>query len=191
MQPTPAPHPYSVLIEKLFASFESFAIAAAAKLGVADCLESGPKSTAQLAAELKVDEDSLYRVLRALAGSGIFHEGESRTFSQTPLSAVLCSDAAPSLRYCSIMSLDDWYHRGFQAISKTIENGRTGMENVFGVGLFEHLQKNSGEAENFNRGMTDLSSGEAPAVVASYDFFGVRTHRGCSGRDGFTARGDS
>jgi SAM-dependent methyltransferase len=172
MQPTVAPPPYAVLIGKLFASWESFSIAAVARLGVADYLESGPKTTAQLAAELKVHEDSLYRVLRALAGSGIFREGEGRTFSQTPLSAVLRSNAAPGLRYFSAMSLDDWYHRGFQAVCKTIENGRTGMENVFGMELFEHLQKNPGEAENFNKGMTDLSSSEAPAVVASYDFGG-------------------
>src|SRR5262252_421862 len=149
MQPVPARSPYLVLTEKLVAAWESFAIAAAAKLGVADLLESGPKTTAQLAAELKVHEDSLYRVLRALAGSGIFHEGEGRTFSQTPLSAVLLSNAAPGLRYCSIMSLDDWYHKGFQAICKTVENGRTGMENVFGMGIFEYFQKTPEEAANF------------------------------------------
>ena len=170
MHPTPAPPPYAVLIEKLFASWEAFAIGAAAKLGIADCLESGPKTTAQLAAELKLHEDSLYRVLRALAGSGIFHEGPGRTFSQTQLSSLLCSNAAPGLRHCSIMSLDNWYHGAFQALSLTMENGRTGMQNVYGMELFEYLGKNPSEAANFNRGMTDLSSGEAPAVVASYDF---------------------
>jgi hypothetical protein len=160
------------LLEKLFTAWESMSIAAVAKLGVADCLQSGPKTTAQIAAALNLDEDSLYRVMRAIAGSGIFHEGDDRTFSQTPMSALLTSDANPSLRYCSSMVLDDWYHKGFQAICKTMENGRTGMENVFGMPLFEFLQKNPGEAENFNKGMTDLSSGEAPAVIASYDFSG-------------------
>jgi hypothetical protein len=111
-------------------------------------------------------------VLRALAGSDIFHEGDGRTFSQTPMSALLASDSKPSLRHCSSMFLDDWCHKGFQAINKTIENGRTGMENVFGMPLFEFLQRNPGEADNFNKGMTDLSSGEAPAVIASYDFSG-------------------
>src|SRR5207244_2454271 len=61
-------------------------------------------------------------------------------------------------------------HIGAQSICKTIENGHTGVENTFGLGLFEHLQKNPHEALNFNKGMANLSSGEAPAVIASYNF---------------------
>src|SRR6058998_2597038 len=97
MQPSPGPQPYAVLIEKILAQWESFAISAATRLGVADCLESGPKTTTELAAQLNVHEDSLYRLLRALAGSGIFHEMDGRTFVQTPLSALLCDSAMPSL----------------------------------------------------------------------------------------------
>ena len=172
MHPAPSAPPFAVLLEKISSAWESLSIAAIARLGVADCLESGPKTTARIAAELNLHEDSLYRVLRALAGSGIFFEGDGRTFSQTPLSALLCTNARPSLRYCAMMSLDDWYHKGFQAVAETIANGRTGMHNVFGMEMFGYLQKNPAEAENFNKGMTDLSSGEAPAVVASYDFSG-------------------
>src|SRR5438105_15084704 len=101
MQPSPGPHPYAVLIEKILAQWESFAISAAAKLVVADCLESGPKTTTELATELNVHEDSLYRLLRALAGSGIFHETDGRTFAQTPLSNLLRDSATPSLRYAA------------------------------------------------------------------------------------------
>jgi hypothetical protein len=172
MQPTPAPPPYAVMIELILAQWVSFAISAASKLGVADQLESGPKTTNELAAQLKVHEDSLYRLLRALAGNGIFHEGAGRMFSQTPLSELLRTNARPGLRYAAVMLLDDWHHKAFQAICESIETGRTAPETVFGMGLFEHLHKNPGEADNFNKGMTDLSSGEAPAVVASYDFSG-------------------
>src|SRR5215472_11535551 len=127
MHPASAAPPFAVLLQKLFQSWESHAIAAVAMLGVADLLDGGPKTTAQVAAEVKVKEDSLYRVMRALAGSGIFHEGDNRTFSHTELSALLRSNASPSLRYCAAMSLDDWYHKGFQAIVKSVENGRTGI----------------------------------------------------------------
>ena len=166
-------------------AWESHAISAAARLGVADCLVSGPRTTAQLAAELNVHEDSLYRVLRALAGSGIFYEGDNRTFSQTPLSALLRSDASPGLRHCATMTLDDWAHQSFQAIDQTIANGRTGINNVFGMEIFDYLPKNTDQAERFNKGMTDLSSGEAPAVVASYDFSGFRHIVDVAGGMGF------
>lgn len=160
------------MIEMVLAQWSSAAICAAAKLGVADQLESGPKTTKDLASLLNIHEDSLYRVLRALAGLGIFHEGENRTFSQTPLSEVLRTNATPSLRYAAAILIDDWHFRSLQAICSTIENGRAAVANVFGTDLFEYLQTHPDQALRFNRGMTDLSSGDAPAVVASYDFSG-------------------
>jgi hypothetical protein len=44
----------------------------AAKLGVADQLEGGWRSAAELARRLEVNEDALYRTLRLLASQGIF-----------------------------------------------------------------------------------------------------------------------
>jgi hypothetical protein len=41
---------------------------------------------------------------------------------------------------------------------------------VFGMGMFEYLSKHPEQALNFNNAMTDLSGGDAPAVVSSYDF---------------------
>lgn len=156
----------------VLAQWNSAAISAAAKLGVADQLESGPKTTRDLAAALKVQEEPLYRILRALAGAGIFREGENRTFSQTPLSEVLRTNATPSLRYAAAMMIDDWQFRSLQAICTTVENGRPAVDNIQGMGLFEYLGAHPDQAFRFNRGMTDLSSGDAPAVVASYDFSG-------------------
>jgi SAM-dependent methyltransferase len=164
--------PYVAVLEMMLAQWNAAAISAVAKLGIADQLVSGPKTTQELASLLNLHEDSLYRVLRALAGVGIFHEGENRTFSQTPLSDVLRTNAKQSLRYAATMMIDDWQYRGVQGICTTIENGRPAVANVLGAGLFEYLRAHPEEAFNFNRGMTDLSSGEAPAVVATYDFSG-------------------
>src|SRR5262245_30714717 len=164
--------PFVVVIEMILAQWNAAAISAAAKFGIADQLESGPKTTQELASLLNLHEDSLYRVLRALAGLGIFHEGENRTFSQTPLSDVLRTNSKPSLRYVATMMIDHWQARSVQGICSTIENGRASVVNILGAGLFEYLGGHPDEAFNFNRGMTDLSSGEAPAVVATYDFSG-------------------
>ena len=53
---------------------------AAAKLGIADQLEQGWRSAAELAQQLEVNEDALYRTLRLLASQGIFEENASRCF---------------------------------------------------------------------------------------------------------------
>jgi hypothetical protein len=52
----------------------SQAIYVAAVLGIADLLADGPRSVTALAAAAGADPDGLYRVLRLLAGHGIFTE---------------------------------------------------------------------------------------------------------------------
>ena len=172
MQQTLSISPYVAVLDMVLAQWNAAAISAVAKVGIADQLESGPKTTQELASLLRLQEDPLYRVLRALAGVGIFQEGENRTFSQTVLSDVLRTNAKPSLRYAAAMMIDHWQYRSVQGICSTLENGRAAAVNVFGTGLFDYLHANPDEAFLFNRGMTDLSSGEAPAVVATYDFSG-------------------
>jgi SAM-dependent methyltransferase len=171
-QQAPSIPPFAALLQIICAQWEGAAIGAAAKYGIADQLETGPKTTPELATRLNLHEDSLYRVLRALAGLGIFHEGENRTFSQTPLSDLLRTNARPSLRHVAASWLDNWHWRSIQGICSTVENGRTGAANVLGAELFDYLGAHPDEALSFNRCMTDLSSGEAPAVMATYDFSG-------------------
>jgi hypothetical protein len=74
------------------------ALYVAASLGIADMLERGVHATADLARELSVHEDALYRTLRALAGQGIFEETLPRTFRNTPLSRPLRSDVSDTVR---------------------------------------------------------------------------------------------
>jgi hypothetical protein len=168
----PSATPYVAVLDMVFAAWNAVCISAAADLGVADHLESGPKTIAELAALTNVHEDSLYRLLRALAGVGIFHEGENRTFSQTPRSDVLRTHAKPSLRHAAPSLLDPWQFNSIQAIRSTLANGRTGTRNAFGAELFQYLGSHPEQAASFNRCMTDLSAGDTPAVLGVYDFSG-------------------
>jgi DNA-binding HxlR family transcriptional regulator len=70
MQPelSPALPPFAAVLQMCFGKWVSLAISAAAKLGIADHLETGPRTTQQLATELKIHEMTLDRLLRALAG---------------------------------------------------------------------------------------------------------------------------
>jgi predicted transcriptional regulator len=61
----------------------------AAKLGVADLLKDGAETFRDLAANLKVNESALYRILRLLASQGVFEEKSQRTFANTELSHFL------------------------------------------------------------------------------------------------------
>ena len=72
----------------------SQALSVAATLGIADLLASGPRAVEELTLETSAQEDALYRLLRALAAVGVFHEDASRRFALTQLGDCLRSDAA-------------------------------------------------------------------------------------------------
>jgi hypothetical protein len=60
----------------------------AAKLGVADHLADGPKTSHALAREIAADSDALHRLLRACAAFGLLRESESQMYES-------CSIAGP------------------------------------------------------------------------------------------------
>jgi len=74
------------------------ALYAATALGVADLLLDQPRTTADLAHELEVNEEALYRILRALAGEGIFEETAPRTFANNDVSQFLRTGVPGSVR---------------------------------------------------------------------------------------------
>ena len=62
----------------------------AANLGIADQLEEGVwRSAADLARQLEVNEDALYRTLRLLASQGIFEENTTHCFRNNEVSNFL------------------------------------------------------------------------------------------------------
>src|SRR5215218_9061814 len=76
----------------------SQAIHAVATLGVADLLLDGPQESDALAATTGVHPEAFARVLRFLAGVGLFREVTPRRFALTPLGAGLRSDLPGSVR---------------------------------------------------------------------------------------------
>ena len=76
----------------------SQALHVAALLAVADYLKDGPKSADALARACDAHPGSLYRLLRALAAVGVFHENDDMEFSLTPVGSCLTSDAVGTRR---------------------------------------------------------------------------------------------
>jgi len=78
-------------------------VSCVAKLGIPDLVENSPKSAQELAEKIGANKEALYRLMRASACAGVLTEGPDGIFSQTPLSAVLRTNAVPSLRAFAIM----------------------------------------------------------------------------------------
>lgn len=149
------------------------AVACLAQLGIPDLLQAGPKSSADLASQIGAHPRALYRLMRATACVGVLSEGPDGQFSQTPLSAVLCKNANPSLRALAIMGTRDWHVRGWERLAYCVRTGKTALDEVYGKPLWEHFKENPAEAQVFNDAMTALSMIDSPAVAEAYSFDGI------------------
>jgi len=146
------------------------ALCAAAKLGVADLLERGVRTTAELAGELKVNEDALYRLLRALASQGVFEETSSRTFRNSGLSCSLRTDEPGSIRPAFLFWGTDFYYRSFGEILHSVQTGEPAGAKLFGMSEWEYMRQHPELASIFDGAMTNFSAMQAPAIAAAYDF---------------------
>jgi len=146
------------------------ALYVAASLGIADLLERGAQATADLARELCIHEDALYRTLRALASEGIFEETLRRTFRNTPLSRPLRSDVPDTVRPLFIFFGSEFYARPLGEILYSVRTGKPSRQMLFGVETFDYLAQNPKAAKIFDDAMTAFSNLLGPAVASSYDF---------------------
>jgi hypothetical protein len=167
--------PEAKVMHLLSAAYASAAVSCVAQLGIPDILEAGPKSAAELAGQIKADATALYRLMRATASVGVFEEGTDGKFSQTPASAVLRSNANPSLRALAIMYGHEWHMRGWEQLEYCVKTGKTAIEKVYGMPIFEYFKHHPGEAAIFNDAMTSFSMMDSPAVAEAYSFEGIRS----------------
>ena len=176
MMPQPQTPPAHVgLLQIMNGIFVAGAVSCLAQLGIPDLVEAAPKSAQELATQIGADPQALYRLLRATASVGVLSEGPDGKFSQTPVSAVLRSQATPSLRAFAIMSGREWHGRGWSHLDYCVRTGKQAMEQIYGVPIFEFLKQHPAESQIFNDAMTELSMIDGPAVAEAYNFAGIRT----------------
>lgn len=168
------PTPFDTIRQMVTGCLVSQLTYVAAKLGIADRLADGPKSAAQLAASVDAHPQSLYRVLRALASLGVFTEDADGRFALTPLAGPLRRDAPDSLHAFALM-WGDTFWPACGSLLHCVRTGQTAFDHLHGMGAFEYMHQHPQAAEIFDEAMSNLTRVQAAAVVAAYDFSGVRT----------------
>jgi len=153
----------------------SAALNVAIELRIAEQVAAGRKSVSALAAGSgrALNEDALYRVLRALASVGIFSEVRPREFASTPPAEFLRGDVPWTLRELVRWLSEPLHFRVHAELMHSVETGRPSVEKVTGSPVFEFFPKNRELSELFNDAMTNFSRAIVPAVLEAYDFSGV------------------
>jgi hypothetical protein len=146
-----------------------------AELGIVDRLEAaGAQDAAALAAACDAHAPSLYRVLRGLAGAGIFREDECGRFIATEAGRLLLSDRPDSLRPWVIDYGQPWWWQPWGRLLDTVRSGETAFAAVHAREFFDWLRAHPEELARFNAHMTAMTAATAAAVGERCDLAGVK-----------------
>jgi len=146
------------------------ALYVAARLGIADRLASGPKSSDELARATGANASALRRLLRALVSFGVFAEETGGRFAPTEIGALLRDDVPGSLRAGVIFYGDQRHWQAWAKLEQSVTTGETVWGPRAATAFFEMNTKDPEGAAIFNAAMTSLTSAFDAAVVAAYDF---------------------
>jgi len=171
MSATPPQLPPPVRILQLAtASWMSQAVSAAAALGVADALSSGPRTVDEIATAVGAHAPTLYRLLRACADIELFQEQDGQVFALTPLGEALRSDSPGSMRNFAIWVGLPAERNTWTDLVRSVRTGEPAFEGVHGQSVWDHIRDRPEVLQVFDRAMTEASRQIIAPVVAAYDF---------------------
>jgi O-methyltransferase domain/Dimerisation domain len=162
----------------IFGRWRSQILYAGVKLGVFDIVSSKPLSQVEIAKELALDPEHLYRLLRALASIGLLREDHDRRFSITSMGKLLRSDNPQTLRGVVLLEEGPEHYAIWKHLTAMIRDGKQdGFVREFGQRIFEYAAEHPSYAEVFNQAMSSYSANQTRWVLEAldrYDFSKIR-----------------
>jgi hypothetical protein len=160
------------MMQFITAKWISKPIYVAAKLGIADLLAEGPRTVEEIAQKKDLYAPYLYRVMRALAGFGIFYENENKTFELTPMAECLKTGA---LRSIALMFLSDWHDRAWDKLLHSVKTGEIAFHAAHGMSCFDWLKANPEAAEIYHHAQSIKAMTSHRTIIDSYNFSGINS----------------
>ena len=149
------------------------AINTSVALGIPDLLKNGPMSAEEIARRTGTHGPSLYRLLRALAATGLFVEEQDRRFGLTPIGVLLRSDVPNSLHAMARHVASDRHSKMWANLAHSVRTGEPARRHA--PWDRQLIEEDPEYAATFNRRMTEAASQRAAALLAGYDFSGIQT----------------
>jgi hypothetical protein len=160
------PSPADPLWSLVRGAMATKALGVVADLGVADALSKSPRPVGDLATELGVDDDTLYRFLRALASDGVFVEEPPRVFANTPTSELLQEGHPARWRDFAHLFGDAWF-RAFADAGQALHDGQATFPRTFATDFWTWLKERPDEGAAFNRAMAGGADWKADSFAAA------------------------
>jgi len=162
--------PETQMMKFILGKWISKPIHVAATLRIPDLLAEGSRKIDELSEMTETHCDSLYRMMRALAGVGIFAETKKHVFVNTPLSECLLEGR---LRSAALMFHSKWHDRMWDNLMFSIRTGNPAFEKIYGEQAFDWFKKNPEEAEQFHEANSFKAAFSHRVIADVYDFTGI------------------
>lgn len=164
-------------------------ISLACQLRIADHLGARPLSVQSLAQQTGSNPQALFRVLRALAGVGIFAENERGEIALTPRATCLRSDINGSAYECALVFGESWHWDMWGRLLDTVRTGQPAFNVVRGASFHTTRQQEPVFANRIDASQASVYSPSDEAIVETYKFSAVKKliHVG-AGHASLTAR---
>ncbi len=164
-----APQPIP-LLEIVAGHWRPHALGVMARLGIADLLAEGSRDVGELAQATGVDEDALFRVLRALAADGFFERTADRRFALNELVQPLRTDHPQSIRNTVLQITSEWSTTTWSHLHEAVRDGSPTFAKLHGKPLWDWFDDHPEAGKEFHASMAELSALDIAPVAAGYDF---------------------
>jgi precorrin-6B methylase 2/predicted transcriptional regulator len=164
----------SVLLEMMYGYIIPQAVYVAAKLGIADILSNGAKTTDEIAKAAEVNSQIIYHLMRMLVSVGVFSGEDNGKFCLNSLGKHLLTGTSDSLR-STVMAMGGLLYPVWSNLLSTTKTGEPGFESIFKMSFYDYLKENSESAANFNEWMKETTREWLFPVIEAYDFSEVKT----------------
>jgi hypothetical protein len=164
----------SILMPFQMGFLGSAALYVAAKLEVADHLVGGERPVEELAMQLGVRTEMLYRILRFLASQGIFEERPGRRFALNDAGQLMRTDVEQSYQPFAVANTERALNAALELLP-AVQTGEIPFVRRFGHHPFETLHKDAAAAALIERGWQGVHGPETAAFCAAYDMSSIGT----------------
>ncbi len=147
--------------------WQSQAIGAAARLGLADELAAGAKSALEVAAARGTEPAATARLLRVLAAIGLVAQPQPDTFRLTQLGETLRSNVPGSMRGFAIAQTTPGHWLPWGRIDEAIRTGRRATPAALGSEIWEYYASHPEEGVSFSEAMSGMSAMVAGELARS------------------------
>ena len=159
------------VIDLATARFHSQVIHILTKNDVFEAVSAAPLTCSATAAQLKLHEPFLCRLMDAGVTLGLLSKSDGK-FATTDMSALLLRDAEGSLKSLVLMINNEYQHPAWDAIGTggSLRTGKSGFEVAHGMPVWDYYAGHPEAEAEFDGAMTSFTGPATGSILASYAF---------------------